>query len=896
MEPSGCPTPKILVVEDNPISRKMERLALEAEGYAVLEAATGATALGLAASEKPDLVLQDLLLPDIDGIELVSRLRALPGGKQMPILALTGLTTKAEAMRFSESPFNDFLFKPVEPSMLIRTVRTHLHSRRVAEKPGKGRRVLVLDDEPAQLKLLSTYLAQMGFEVATAGDGTDGFAKALALRPDAIVSDVLMPGMDGFQLCLKVRESPELARTPVVLISNNYAQEADKRLAEQVGAYTLVTSTPDFREAIEALLESLESGPSPLLADAQALRSQHLDRVARQLERHVKLNRELARRSAAQSAQLSVLASMGESFLRGRLEIDALLSDILGQYLNAIGFSCGAVYLTQENRLVLSAQIGIPETARQPLQNFYGYEGVLHDAMLRGETLSISLSPGRDAPFAHVLSHLGAQTLLVSPLRFRDEPLGVIVLMSAGSGLDEDWLVFSKAITNQIGQVIALSRAVSRLQSMASTDSLTGLANRARLREWLQQAVDDGERTAVCLLNLDRFQEINNTLGYRNGNSLLRQVAQRLTDAFAGRAFVARLGADEFAVCFTGPRTHDQVHGAARQILGILAPTFRIDNLSIAVRGSLGLALAPEHGSNADTLLSCADMALRAARRTGNNYLVYPEHVEPYNADNLTLLGELREAIDGDRLTLHYQPKVSYRTGRVAAVEALLRWHHPRRGWIRPDHFISLAERAGLIHPLTLWVVTAALRQIRRWRDLGLELPIAVNVSAWDLQDDSFPDFVAEAGRTTGAPLQMLAFELTERSLMADPAKTNVAFQKLSAMGVKFSIDDFGTGYSALSYLQKLSVNEIKIDRSFVASMLADPRSEAIVRSIIDLGRDLALDVVAEGVEDQKTWNRLAELGCDLAQGYHICRPVPSEDLLAWLDPAKSPSRMANDG
>jgi EAL domain-containing protein (putative c-di-GMP-specific phosphodiesterase class I) len=305
--------------------------------------------------------------------------------------------------------------------------------------------------------------------------------------------------------------------------------------------------------------------------------------------------------------------------------------------------------------------------------------------------------------------------------------------------------------------------------------------------------------------------------------------------------------------------------------------------LPVAVRVTMGIARLQERGEDAETVLSHADMAQRAARRTGNDYLIYPEQVESYSPDILILLGELREAVDHNVLALHYQPKVSFETRKAVGLEALLRWPHPRRGWIPPDRFISLAERAGLIHPITLWVLRTALKQSRNWRDMGLDLGVSINVSARDLQDPAFPDFVLQTCHATATPPHKLTLELTERALMSDPAKTNAALQRLNHDGVRLSIDDFGTGYSSLSHLQNLPVDEIKIDRTFIGRLLSDARSEAIVRSVIDLGRNLGLAVVAEGVEQQRVWECLASLGCDVAQGYHICRPLSPLDLTPAL-------------
>src|ERR1043166_3550358 len=854
----------------------------------VVEAADGKTGLRLMTEQRPDLVLQDLLLPDMNGFDLVVQLRALPQGEKIPILAVTGFMAKADELRVAAAPFTEYLFKPLEPTLLVSTVKSHLSVG--SEKLGLRRHVLVVDDDPAQQKLLATYLTHLGIEVATAAHGTDGLLKAREQRPDAIVSDVLMPGLDGFQFCAKVREDPELARIPIVLRSNKYDQPADKELAREVGAFALVPSDPEFRDAIDALFASLESTPLPISRDPDGLKSAHEERVSQQLDRQAMLSVQLARRCAAQSAQLSVLASMGDNFHHGKVDHRTLLTDVLAQYLNVMGFSCGAIYLVQpENDLELAAQIGFPDEIFKSLPTFFGFKGILQEATREGEPVSFSLSPQGETGFSRLLTDLRAQSLLITPLRFRNEPLGVIVLISDMLQPDPDWLPFSKALTYQIGQVVALGRAISRIQYLASHDPLTNLPNRTHLCERIQTSIANGNKAALFLLNLNRFQQINNSLGYRNGNMLLGQFARRLEETFASHAVVARLGADEFVVLSPdGPG--NSVDQTARKILASLEPTFRLDGLPIGVRGRIGIALLPDHGIDPDTLLSCADMAQRAARRTGNDYLIYPAHVESYNADHLGLLADLRHAIEENQLRLHYQPKVSFKTGQPIGVEALLRWPHPNKGMIVPDRFIPLAEQAGLIHSITLWVLPEAVKQIQLWRRGGLNVGVAVNISASDLQDFTFPDFVLQVCRSTGTPLDALTLELTESAVMADAAKTETAFQRLQKMGVRLSIDDFGTGYSSFSYLQKLPLTEIKIDKSFVTCLRQDDRSAAIVRSIVDLGKHLRLSVVAEGVEDEQTWDSLAVLRSDTAQGYYICRPLPADDVFRWLN---NPERLS---
>jgi diguanylate cyclase (GGDEF)-like protein len=887
-------TGEILLIEDNPISRKAVRTALQAEGFTIVEAADAGTSLKLMAQHLPDLVLQDLLLPDMNGFELVSQLRALPGAGNIPILALTGLMGKDDERRIADAQFTDYLFKPVEPSLLVSTIRTYLASKDGdLPKPIDNRRVLVIDDEPTQLKLFATYLRQLGFDVVTAMDGFDGLIKARNYRPDAIASDILMPGMDGFELCMNLRSDPELAGIPVVLLSNNYLQEADRQLAQKVGARALVEITPDFRDAIDAL-QNLEDGLPVAADDGGSIRAAHQERLARQLDRHVTLSAQLARRCATQSAQISVLARLGEDLLKGNIDGRSLLDDLLAQYLDALGFSCGAIYLSgPEKKLVLSAQIGFPNEVANSLPTFFDHQEMLHDVIIREEPLSISSAPGRHDPFTRLLSDSRSESLLVSPLRFGGDDLGVIVLTSGAAHLNAEWLAFSKAVTNQIGQAIALSRAISKVRYLASYDSLTGLPNRAHLRDRLEAAISDGRRSALYLLNVHRFEEINNTLSYRNGDRLLQQIARRLSGIFSDRAIVARLGADEFAVWLREAPTTALVQRAADDIINSLKPTFYLDGLPVTLHGNIGIALVPDGAVDAESLLSRADMAQRAARRSGQDYLIYPDHVVPYSSERLALLGELRNAIEHDKLVLHYQPKIDFKTARTVGVEALLRWPHPNRGWISPDQFIPFAEKAGLVHTLTLWVLRAAVNQARQWKDAGINIGMAVNVSARDLEDESFPEYIAKLCAAAKMPHAALTLELTERDLMMDPASAEIAIQRLSAIGVRLAIDDFGTGYSGLSYLQKLPVNEIKIDKSFVAGLINERRSVSIVRSVIDLGRNLDLVVVAEGVEDQMTWDSLAGLGCDMGQGYHISRPLEPKGLIQWL--SRSPWPAAPD-
>jgi len=430
-------------------------------------------------------------------------------------------------------------------------------------------------------------------------------------------------------------------------------------------------------------------------------------------------------------------------------------------------------------------------------------------------------------------------------------------------------------------------QAEEALKYLTDHDQLTGLPNRVALHGRLEQAIGQrrGERGSVSLLflALDRFREINNTLGHQNGDRVIKELARRLGDVLGESERVARLRGDEFGVLLPGADAN-LARQVASKVLQSLEQPFVVDKLPIEVSGSIGISVAPEHGEDAETLLRRADLAVQVAKRDGSGCVVYSAACDPYDPQRLVLLGELRRAIERDELLLHYQPKVDLKTQSVVGAEALVRWRHPRQGMVPPDRFITLAEQGGLIKPLTRWVLNEAVSQCGAWQREQQPLPVAVNLSARNLLDPQLVDQIGGLLQGNGVEAQLLQVELTESAVMADPTRSAEILRSLQGRGVGLAIDDFGTGYSSLAYLRRLPVRELKIDKSFVIGMCADVEDDAtIVRSTNDLGHNLGLRVVAEGVEDQKTLDRLASFGCDAAQGYHIARPMGAADLTGWL-------------
>jgi len=430
-------------------------------------------------------------------------------------------------------------------------------------------------------------------------------------------------------------------------------------------------------------------------------------------------------------------------------------------------------------------------------------------------------------------------------------------------------------------------RAEELIQHMAFYDTLTKLPNRNKLYDRLMNAIRtdaaEGKPMALLLMDLDHFKEINDTLGHHRGDLLLKELGSRFKSVLFEPDMVARLGGDEFAILLPKLAKVEDINVVIQKIQDALQPPFMIEGLPIAVEVSIGVALYPDHGENPDSLLQRADVAMYTAKETGSGYVIYDTKYDQHSPRRLALMGELRQAIDGNQLLLYYQPKIDLKTGHLMGVETLLRWIHPEHGMIPPDQFIILAEQTGLIQPLTRWVLEAAMHQCKTWHQAGMEVTVSVNLSARNLLDPEFPDWVAELLERQQVMPDWVILEITESAIMTDPERAMEILKRFNAMRLRLSIDDFGTGYSSLAYLKRLPVEEIKVDKSFVLDMLRNEDDALIVISIINLVHNLGRKVVAEGIENKETWDRLVVFGCDAAQGYYMGRPMPAAVLAQWL-------------
>jgi diguanylate cyclase (GGDEF)-like protein len=433
-----------------------------------------------------------------------------------------------------------------------------------------------------------------------------------------------------------------------------------------------------------------------------------------------------------------------------------------------------------------------------------------------------------------------------------------------------------------------LTSALAMIQKMATHDALTGLPNRALFNETLVHAIGQAQRhhrqLALFFLDMDRFKNINDTLGHSIGDRVLQEAARRITAAVRASDMVARLGGDEFVLLVEDFTDSADLADVAVKVLAAFQSTVVVDGQELALSASVGVCTFPEDGTDAQTLLSNADIAMYRAKDQGRNrHCFYSAELNKLSQERLALEAALRHALERDQIEIHYQPKIEFGGGRVTGVEALIRWRHPHLGLLMPDRFVPLAEETGLIVPIGYWTLRRVCERVCRWKEQGLSLSVAVNLSASQFHQPELVKELAAILWSTGAPAQHLELEITETMVMKDPERAVAVMEQLRAMGVRLSIDDFGTGHSSLGYLKRFPIDRLKVDRSFVRGLAHNGDDVAITRAVIALAHSLKMTVVAEGVEDQRQFDILREQGCDEFQGYYCRPPLPEPELMRFL-------------
>jgi diguanylate cyclase (GGDEF)-like protein/PAS domain S-box-containing protein len=693
--------------------------------------------------------------------------------------------------------------------------------------------VLVVDDNAAKRLAVRAMLAPLGHAVVEADSGRAALRAVMSQTFAVILMDVRMPTMDGYETAKLIRQRGQSAVIPFIFITAFGGSETETAAAYASGAVDFVF-TPILPEVLQAKVSAFVD----LFVQAQRLRNS--------LESITALN-----------------VALRDSEVRAR----ALLQNVA-------------------DGIVTAGEDGLIESFNRSAQRLFGYS----EEEVIGQSLQLVIAPSHQDQFS---DGARARWSLLLADDVPADPTESVGCRKDGScfpiELDMSQMQIGKQ-TFTIGCIRDISGRkayTEALEHRALHDDLTGLPNRTLLGDRMDQATASadraGESLSVLVVDLDDFGEVNEELGREHGDAVLRAVAERLRGAMQDSDTVARLGGDEFAILPSGETDVETAAVIAWKVREVFEHPFVISGHTVELRASIGIAFFPEHGRTTADLLRRADLAMHQAKRTGSGLAVFVAEPEDQTARRLTLLSELRDCIPRGELVLHYQPKVDLgQTRQTTGVEALVRWLHPADGLLMPAQFMPEAVRSQLIEPLTTWVLDAALHQQRLWSDAGLDLTMAVNISAHSLTLGSgLPDTLAELSQTWGIAPGRLILELTENAIL--DADGSDILNVLHDMGARLAIDDFGTGYSSLVYLQRLPIDEVKIDRSFVTNLASAPSDAVIARSTIDLAHNLGLTVVAEGAEDVVALDMLAEYGCDSAQGYFFSRPCPAEELTTWL-------------
>ncbi len=628
----------------------------------------------------------------------------------------------------------------------------------------------------------------------------------------------------------------------------------------------------------------------------------HLQAIVRDISARKQDEAELLRYRQRLEASNELLALLNRLHLqllecRDLRELAAHTVAALSEFSHAPHIAC---YVLEEDgeHLELIGYHGFEEADFPEQARSHGWRlplrGSLSGAAIRQQRILTSAELGTDArvdpALRGVLTQLGLHSVAVIPLFHDGQPLGSLNLLHEAPGAFENLGQDSLAT---IGHIVSLAMANvrnrERLQHQAYHDTLTGLPNRLAVRAALEQALQaphDGRRCALLLLDLNKFKEINDALGHQAGDAILRQIGPRLQPLlaeFGEQALVGRLGGDEFALVLRDIGDRRQLERLNERIIATLCAPFEVDDMLLDIGASIGIVVAPDDGDTVDELLRRADIAMYRAKAEDKEYCFYRPELDANTPRKIAIIRDLGAAIRAEQIELHYQPKIRCSDGRCIGVEALARWRHPELGTIFPNDFIPLAEIGHMIFPLTRAIIRLAFDQYRAFRARGLGLPLAINLSPRNLLDQHCIQLLLEHAARERMPAGAMEIEITENALIRDPERVTESLQALSGAGYPIAIDDFGTGYSSLAYLKRLPLQALKIDRTFVMDMFHDEQDAIIVRSTIALARNLGLKVVAEGVEDQQTLDTLRLMGCEMAQGYHIARPMPAEALYDYL-------------
>ena len=726
--------------------------------------------------------------------------------------------------------------------------------------------ILVADDHRANRQALAALLESAGHRVVIAGDGREALAKARAERPQLVISDVLMPLMDGYELARRLKDDPAGGGAPLLFYTAYFGSAEARQLAQAHGVARVLEKPSDNEVILRTVDELLTADADLTPAAPHDLDREHLRVMVNQLLDKTSALEAQQRRIERLNRTLAVLSAVNALIVRAT-DREALLDEACRIAVEKGGFRLAAIGLVE------------PETQDLKQVAAAGEGSAAHEfERLKVGTRPLAWNDGESGSFVTL------------PLIVADEAQGAILLYARSRDFfDEEEMRLLHELAGDVSFALHHLEQKARMDYLAVHDSLTDLPNRSLFTDRMGQALSAARRekrfAAAVFLDVERFRLVNETFGRKAGDELLRQVAQRLARAARDEDTVARIGGDRFAIAVAPfDQPGDTMHRVIEQLEQAVAQPLAIDGVELRVGFKAGVAVFPTDGGTTETLSANAETALAQAKARGQRHLFYAPEMNARVAESLTMEYRLRRALDDGRLALHYQPKIDIVSGALAGLEALIRWNDPELGVVPPAKFVSVLEATGLILAAGRWALRRAADDQRRWQAEGLDVPrISVNVSAIQLRQRDFVDAVLQAIDGKGREPPLIDLEITESVLVEDIEESTRKLQILRRAGVGVSVDDFGTGYCSLSYLARLPVDTLKIDRSFVVRMRDAGYPRNIVAMIVSLAHTLGLKVIAEGVEDDDQLRLLRELGCDQIQGYLVGRPVPAEQVDALL-------------
>ncbi|MCL4801320.1 MAG: EAL domain-containing protein [Burkholderiales bacterium] len=850
----------MLVVDDDDIQRMVVTQTLVPEGFRVAEAQCGEKGVDEFARLRPDAVLLDLNMPGMSGFECCERIRRLPYGERVPILILTSQDDDSSIARAYQSGATDFASKPISWKLLGHRVRYLLRSSLALESRARSE---------ARFRSLVHLSSDWYWEQDEAFRFTfvsrDGASESGVAREHAL-------GRTRWEL----RDT-----TPAVGTWSDHRTMLEARRPFRDFEYVCVDAGGTARY--------VSASGEPVFDPGGRFRGY------RGVGRDITERKLAEQRLAADAARQKWIAEFGQRALQ-TTALDTLLAQAVAATEGANADGAAVLErLPDGGRFVIRAAAGIGSDAPTGTEvSPCGECSVARALDVDAPVVAAGRLERRCSRAAGCAWGCASRAAISVPIRGERGAFAVLTALRAGdAGFTDDDAQYLKTIANMVSAAVQRQQAEARLAFLAQYDSITGLANRNLLSDRLGQAVAlaarEGRQVAVLFADLDRFKLVNDTYGHQLGDELLAMVGERLRGLVRSSDTVARVSGDEFVVVLPDVEHADAAATVAQKMLARLGTPFVLGGQELSLSASVGIALYPADGADAESLLKAADAALYRAKDLGRDaYCFFTSEMERRSHARMQLQTDLRRALEREEFRLVFQPKVELGSRRVRGAEALLRWNHPSRGVVPPADFIPALEETGLIVPVGEWVLRAACRQVRAWRQAGLmPIPVAVNVSARQFRAQDLDRRIIEIVAGERVDPRLIELEITESYLVQDPEHAIQVLQRLREAGLQISIDDFGTGYSSLAYLTRFPVSALKVDRSFVRDATTDANAAAIVRAVIDMAHNLGFVVVAEGVETAAQVAFLHMHRCDFAQGYYFGKPMPPEEIKPLLRPRR---------